>query len=219
MTLTRSNANDTRSQAEQAFERLESLLVTLALPPGAPVLEKELVERVGLGRTPVREAVQRLAAQGLIQVLPRRGMFVAPVLRSELSQVVEVRRVLERLMVVKAAERASPDQRQALRALAVHLEHLGEDLEAFFRIDHRLDQLLVSACGNRHLANALAPLHSHCRRLWYLNRERLRLGDAVRFHASLARAVAEGDSAGAARSLNGIISVLEDGVAALDTLG
>jgi len=206
------------SLAEQAYARLEVELVSLALPPGATLQERVLAERVGLGRTPVREAIQRLAAQGLLQVLPRKGLVVAPVQRSELVQIVEVRRVLERLLVVKAAERSTPDQRQALRALAAHLDHLGGDLDAFFRLDRRLDQLLASACGNRHLVGALAPMHSHCRRVWYMHRHQLDLGTAVGMHAALARAVAEGDGAGAVRALNGIIGVLEGLLAEVDVV-
>ncbi len=207
-----------KSLAEQAYERLERGLVTLELAPGATLQEKDLAELTGLGRTPVREAVQRLAAQGLLRVMPRKGLMVAPVLRSEMFQIVEVRRVLERLMVVKAAERASADQRQALRALAVHLQGASGDLDAFFRIDHRLDELLEAACGNRHLVGSLSPMHAHCRRLWYMNRDRLDLEAAVGMHASLAAAVAEGDGAGAVRALNGIIGVLEGLIAELDNL-
>ena len=94
------------SLAEQAYRLLEAKLVTLELAPGALVAEKDLVDRVGIGRTPVREAIQRLSAEGLLQVLPRKGLVVTPLLRSDLLQIIEVRRVLERLMVVKAAERA-----------------------------------------------------------------------------------------------------------------
>lgn len=207
-----------RSLADQAFERLEARLVRLDLEPGQAVQEKALAELVGLGRTPVREAVQRLAAGGLLRVLPRKGLVVTPVLRSELAQVVELRRVLERLLVVKAAERASADQRQALRALAAHLGRVDADLGAFFRIDRRLDQLLAAACGNRYLVDALGPLHSHCRRLWYAHRERLDLAGATAQHASLALAVADGDGAGAVRALNGIIAVVEGLIAGLDSL-
>jgi len=207
-----------RSLAEEAQVQLERLLVTLQLEPGAVVQERTLAETTGLGRTPVREAIQRLAGEGLLKVMPRKGLLVTPVLRSELAQIVEVRRVLERLLVVKAAERASLDQRQALQALAVHLDGVAGDLDAFLRLDRRLDELLAAACGNSHLVRTLAPMHAHCRRLWYLNRHRLDLGAATEMHAALARAVAAGDGAGAARALNGIIAVLEALVAELDSL-
>lgn len=207
-----------RSLAEQAYLRLEEQLVTLALAPGAALQEKLLADALGLGRTPVREAIQRLAGEGLLRIMPRKGVLVSPVLRSELSQIVEVRRVLERLLVVKAAERATPDQRKALQALSSHLGAVADDLAAFFRLDRRLDELLASACGNVYLVRTLAPMHAHCRRLWYMHRERLDLNAAAGLHATLARNVAEGDGAGAARALNGIIAVVEQLVLTLDSL-
>ncbi len=197
------------SQAEQAFNILETDLVTLELPPGESLREQQLVERVGFGRTPVREAVQRLSSLGLLRVLPRKGLVVTPVKREELSRIVEVRRVLERLLVVKAAERATHDQRRALRGLAVHLDGLSDDLARFMRLDRHLDQLLLTACANAYLEQALAPLHAHCRRLWYMNLPHVDLSSAATFHAALARSVADGDGAGAIRALNGIMNILE----------
>ena len=206
------------SLAEQAYQALEESLVTLQLPPGTLVQEKELAEMVGIGRTPVREAVQKLAAYGLFKVLPRKGLMVAPVLRSELNQIIEARRVLERLLVVKACERADPGQRQALEMLSVHLRQTSNDLTAFLRLDRRLDELLESACVNQFLVQALSPMHAHCRRVWYLHHERLDLSSSAQMHAGLAESVASGDGSGAIRSLNGIIAVLEDLVGALDAI-
>jgi len=206
------------SLSAQASRALEEMLVTLRLAPGALVQEKDLVEAVGIGRTPVREAVQKLAAHGLLRIMPRKGLQVTPVLRSELRQVIEARRVTERLLVVKAAERATPDQRSALESLAVHIEGSGADPEAWLRHDRRLDELLASACGNAFLVNALAPLHAHCRRLWYLHRDRPDPGRALRLHAELARSVAGGDGSGAIRALNGIIGMLEELVGGLDAV-
>ena len=207
-----------KSLAEQAYEALETQLVTLALAPGEPLQEKHLIETLGFGRTPVREAVQRLASQGLLRILPRKGLMVTAVKRSELAQIVEVRRVLERLLVVKAAERASHDQRRALAALAIHLDGLSEDLPSFMRLDRRLDQLLGEACRNPHLVSSLTPLHAHCRRLWYLGLPRVDLASAATFHAELARSVVDGDGGAAVRALNGIITILEGLVEDLDRI-
>lgn len=202
------------SQAELAHERLEHLLVTLQLEPGAAIREQALAEAVELGRTPVREAVQRLAAGGLLVVMPRKGLRVRPMERDDLVRIIEVRRVLERLLVVKAAERALPDQRRALHALATHLASSaqagpGGQLDAFFRLDRRLDELLAAAAHNPWLVKALAPLHAHCRRLWYREHARLDLALAAEWHAGLAAAVADRDGAAAVRALNGIINILE----------
>lgn len=206
------------SLADQACRALEESLVTLRLAPGALVQEKELAENIGIGRTPVREAVQKLAAIGLLRVLPRKGLMVAPVLRSELAQIIEARRVLERLLVVKAGERADSDQRQALEMLVTHIEQSSEDLATFMRLDRRLDELLEASCGNHYLVQALSPLHAHCRRLWYLHRDQLDLRQSAELHAGLARSVADGDGSGAIRSLNGIIAVLEELVGGLDAI-
>ena len=206
------------SLSDQAYKALEEMLVTLALSPGSLVQERDLAAAVGIGRTPVREAVQKLAGHGLLRILPRKGLQVSPVLRSELCQVIEARRVLERLMVVKAAERADTDQRGALQSLATHIDQSGGDLEAYLRLDRHLDDLLESACRNPYLAKSLAPLHAHCRRLWYLRHEQLDLRHSAQLHAGLALSVADGDGSGAIRSLNGIIAVQEELIGALDAI-
>jgi DNA-binding GntR family transcriptional regulator len=206
------------SLAEQAYRVLESKLVMLELVPGSLLQERDLAREAGIGRTPVREAVQKLAGYGLLQVLPRKGLLVSPVLRSELSRVIEARRVMERLLVVKAAERASADLRAALRNLATQIEGVGTDLELFLRCDRQLDELLEDASDNAYLVRALAPLHAHCRRLWYLHRGQLDLAEAARLHAGLAATVAAGDGSGAIRSLNGIIGTLENLVGGLDDI-
>ena len=207
-----------QSLAEQAYRALEELLVTLQLPPGTLIQERDLGGMIGIGRTPVREAIQKLAVYGLFRVIPRKGLLVSPVLRSELKQVIEARRVLERLLVVKALERADSDQRQALETLAAHLEHAGGDASSYLRLDRRLDELLESASGNPYLVRALSPLHVHCRRLWSLQHGQLDLSPSARLHAGLARSVARADSSGAIRSLNGIIAVLEELLGGLDAI-
>jgi DNA-binding GntR family transcriptional regulator len=86
---------DARSQSEQAYYAVRELIVTLELPPGSLVDERELMDRLGLGRTPVREALRALAQAHLIEVYPRRGMFVAPADARDLASLSEVRCVLE----------------------------------------------------------------------------------------------------------------------------
>lgn len=206
------------SLAEQAYDLLEEQLVTLKLAPGQLIAEKDLMDKAGIGRTPVREAIQRLSSEGLLQVLPRKGLMVTPLRRSDLTQIIEARRVLERLMVVKAAERATADQREALLALAAHLEAADNDLELFLRLDHRLDELLEAACNNRYLVQSLTAMHSQCRRLWYLHRRQLNLTRSAQLHGGLARAVADGNGAGAIRAQDEIIAILAKLVTGLDVL-
>lgn len=211
-------STQSESLAEQAYRFLEEQLVTLKLSPGELIAEKDLMGKAGIGRTPVREAIQRLSSEGLLQVLPRKGLMVTPLRRSDLSQIIEARRVLERLLVVKAAERATPDQRQALKSLALHIEAADNDLEVFFRLDQHLNGLLEAACKNRFLVKALAAMHGQCRRLWFLHRNRLNLPRSAQLHGGLARAVADGDVTGAIRALDEIIVTLEELVNELDVL-
>ena len=211
-------APDDDSLAVRAYRLLEEMLVTLRLAPGQLLAEKDLVDRAGIGRTPVREAIQRLSNEGMLTVLPRKGLMVTPLRRSDLGQIVEARRVMERLLVVKAAERATDGQRRALRELASQIEASDHDLATYFRLDHQLNELLEEASQNRYLVRALAAMQSQCRRLWYQNRERLNLPRAAMLHAGLARAVAERDVTGAIRALDEIIATLEDLVNGLDVL-
>lgn len=211
-------SSDNESLAGQAYRVLEEQLVTLRLMPGELIAEKDLMDKAGIGRTPVREAIQRLSAEGLLQVLPRKGLMVTPLRRSDLSQIVEARRVMERLLVVKAAERATSDQRQALAVLAADIEATADDLEGFFRLDQHLNNLLDEACNNRFLVKALTAMHSQCRRLWYLHRRRMDLPRSAQLHGGLARAVAQGHGAGAIRALDEIIAILEGLVNTLDDL-
>lgn len=206
------------SLAEQAYRVLEEQLVTLKLAPGELVAEKDLMDMAGIGRTPVREAIQRLSVEGLLQVLPRKGLMVTPLRRSDLSQIIEARRVMERLLVVKAAERATADQRQALKTLASHMHAADNDIESFFRLDQHLNELLEAACNNHFLVQALTAMHSQCRRLWYLHRSRLNLPRSAQLHGGLASAVANGEGANAIRALDEIIAILEELVNGLDVL-
>jgi DNA-binding GntR family transcriptional regulator len=187
------------------------MLVTLALKPGEAVREKHLADAVGLGRTPVREAVQRLAGMGLLRVMPRKGLQVAQVQHDELQQVIEARRVLERLLVVKACERADAAQRIAFERLSAQLQPAPArlQLDEFYRLDEQLNQLLGEAVNNPYLLDALAPLQVHCRRFWSLRFKPQHLPGASARHAALAAAVADADSAGAVRAVNGIIGDLE----------
>lgn len=205
----------TDSQAEQAYRSLEHRLVTLEFAPGAWLQEQAVASSLRLGRTPVREALQRLAAAGMLQVLPRKGLQVAPMRRSDLVSVIETRRVLERLLAVKAVQRADPTERARLRNLAERLSDANGGPEGFYTLDRDLDDALAAAAHSPYLAGALEPLHMHCRRLWYRQRRSLEIAGAIALHATLARSVAGEDNAGAIGAVNGIIAVLES---LLDTL-
>ena len=103
------------SFADRAYYAIRELIVTLELPPGAVVREPELTERLGIGRTPVREALRRLAQERLVEVFPRRGMFVTKVDVRDLARLCEVRVALEPEAARLAAERATQADLAELR--------------------------------------------------------------------------------------------------------
>lgn len=204
------------SLAERAYTLLEEKLVTLQLVPGSLVSEGDLIEMTRIGRTPVREAIQRLAQQELFEVIPRKGLLVAPVSRSSMMDILEARKPLERLVVHRAALNARDDQRSALSAVARELANAHERFDEFLRLDHALDVLLDECSGNPFTSAALAPLRSHSRRFWYFHRTQIQLSDAISTHSQMARLVARRDSSGAQKASDAIIAVLERLVTGVD---
>jgi DNA-binding GntR family transcriptional regulator len=212
------NAKQTMSLAEQAYKHLEQKLVTMELPPGALMSEGDMIEICALGRTPVREAIQRLANQELIQVLPRKGLMVAPVSRSGMLHILETRKPLERLIVYRASLYAKDKQRSELAACARALTISHDRFDEFLRLDLLLDEILDACAGNEFATRAVAPLRSHCRRFWYFYRDRMQLSDSISAKSKMARLVARREFNGAQKASDAIIAVLERLVASFDRL-
>lgn len=208
----------TASLAQQAYELLEEKLVTLQLAPGALLSEGELIEMTGIGRTPVREAIQRLANQDLFQVIPRKGLMVTPVSRTGMLHILEARKPLERLVVHRAALNARDEQRSTLAAIARDMAMVHDRLDDFLRLDYELDQLVDECASNPFATAALAPFRSHSRRFWYFHRQQVKLADAITAHASLARLIARRDAGGAEKASDATIAVLERLVSGIDRI-
>jgi DNA-binding GntR family transcriptional regulator len=206
----------TQSQAEQAYELLEEKLVTLELPPGAQVSEGRLIDMVGLGRTPVREAIQRLAQQELLEVLPRKGLVVTPINRNSMLHILEARKPIERVIVSRAALNAKDQQRSDISALARRFSISHDSFTDFLRIDLELGKLLDECAGNRYATAAASPLRSHCRRFWYRNRYQLQLSDAISAQSKMARLIARRDYMGAQKASDGVIAVMERYASSVD---
>jgi DNA-binding GntR family transcriptional regulator len=178
---------------ELAYQRIEEQIVTLQLAPGAAVSEAELSKKLRIGRTPIREALQRLAREHLVKIVPHRGVLVSDVNVGEQLKVIELRRELERLCARLAALRATPDQRAQLRVLAQEMLDItakGDDL-GFLALDNEFNKLITSASRNPFARSAFNAVQALSRRFWFHHRS----GDMVyvaRLHANIALAVAEG---------------------------
>lgn len=197
-----------RPLSEDAYEQLEELIVTMELAPGTLVTEQELAQRVGLGRTPVREAVLRLSAEYLIEIMPRRGLRIAPIDIRQQLRLVETRRALEMLVASQAAERASRQDRAAFRSLAKAFRNDGrKSYRRFLKIDQKFNRAVAAACDNEFAVDAIQSLHGLSRRFWhYYAGHEDDLGRVSEMHAEVADAIAEG---GARRVVKGVTAHMD----------
>lgn len=200
------------SLTQKAYRRLEELIVTLQLPPGAVLSEAALAKQLEIGRTPIREALQRLAREGLVNILPRRGILVSDMDVRRQLKLLELRRELERLMAKVGARRADAAERQAFREIAVGMRQASEQNDdiTFMRLDRQLNLLLCKAARNEFVTNAMTLTHGLSRRFWYSHyKEVADLPLCARLHADLAEAVAGGDEKAAAAASDALIDYVE----------
>lgn len=200
------------SLTDQAYYRLEELIVTLQLAPGAVLSEGALAERLGFGRTPIREALQRLARDGLVAILPRKGILVAEINPGKQLLVLEVRRELERLLSRTGARRRTQEERRRFEQIADGMEKAAakQDDLAFMRYDYSLNRLVAQAGHNEYASRAMGLLHGMSRRFWYMHyKDAADLPLCARLHAMLARRIAEGDAEGAAAASGKLVDYAE----------
>lgn len=193
---------------EQAYRELEERIVTLQLKPGEVLSEYALSHSLKIGRTPIREALQRLSREGLVTVLPRKGILVSPTDPRKQLLVLEVRRELERLVCRLAAQRSTDDQRQQFLEIAASMDRAAKtnDDIMFMRLDRELNILVAEAAQNDYAARAMRFLQGHSRRFWYLHyKQAADLPLCARLHADQARAVAAGDAKAAATAADRLI--------------
>jgi len=197
---------------EQAYNRLEEMIVTLTLAPGTVLAEQALSTELGIGRTPIREALQRLAREGLVLVLPRKAIIVTETDPRRQLLVLEVRREVERLLARASAQRATDAERGRFHAIADGMEAAAKtnDDIAFIRLDRELNALLAQAAHNEYAARAIRSLNGHSRRFWYLHyKQAADLPKCARLHADEARAVAKGNPARAMAASDKLMDYVE----------
>ncbi|HET7729798.1 MAG TPA: GntR family transcriptional regulator [Usitatibacter sp.] len=191
---------------------MEELIVTLELAPGAVVSEAELSQRTGIGRTPIREALQRLARERLVNILPRRGIVVSEINVGSQLRLLEVRRELERLIARSAARRATDEERAQFEQLAERFEKSARvnDDRAFMRTDREFNTLCSSASHNEFAAGAMSLMHSLSRRFWYIHYKKAAdMPLTAKLHADIARAIAKGSEERAAAASDKLLDVIE----------
>jgi DNA-binding GntR family transcriptional regulator len=198
--------------AARAYRVLEHLIVTLQLPPSSMTTEGALIERLGLGRTPVREAIQRLAWEGLVEVRPRSGLAIAALNAADWLSVVDARAGVEAVLARSAASHLSQSVALRLRhaSQAIDDARLAEDVLGFLAADKLLDEVIAAAAGNAFAARVAAPLQTHSRRFWYRFQRETGLAQSAEHHARLVRSILDRDAWQAGREAERLMRMLRE---------
>ncbi len=162
------STGEPESLGEQAYISLRQMIVRLDFAPGDVLREDELRATLGLGSTPIREALQRLAREHFVTVIPRRGMFVSGIEVEELSMLFETRAVLEPYAARLAAVRGTADQWDDMEATLAQTTDPALNDEDQLALDRRCHEIIWAASGNRFLLDTLDMLYAQSDRLWHL---------------------------------------------------
>lgn len=203
----------TESLSDRAYTLIEEMIMIATLPPGSFVSEAQLSAELAIGRTPVREALKRLEADGLVAVLPSRGIMVTDVSLTQQLLVLEVRRELERLLATRAARHASRADRLRFGEVAVLMREAAQAgaAEQFMRYDHEFNTLLSASARNPVLTKALRPLRSMSRRFWFQHsaEQEDSLVRGAETHTAVMEAIVAGDAALAAKRMDLLMDYVE----------
>ncbi len=157
------------TDAEKAYTQIKGQIVTTKMPPGSVISEAQLMEELKLGRTPIREAIKQLQAENLVTVTPRRGMYVADIAVTDLTQIFEVRVELEALAARLATQRITRDQLSRLISLAEKYQGADpNDKVALINIDHEFHLQIIESAHNKFLFKELEHFYNLSLRIWYM---------------------------------------------------
>ncbi len=197
---------------EIAYLELEERIATLQLAPGEILSENQLAEALGIGRTPIREALQRLAREGLVVIMPRRGIVVSEINVQSQLEMLRLRREVERLIARLAASRATEAERAEFRRIAegMRLSASNENDVTFMRLDGELNKLVAHCSRNEYARRAISLTYGLSRRFWYLHyKEVLDLPRCALLHAELSEKIALGKEKEAGEASDRLINYIE----------
>jgi len=183
------------SLSERAYREIRRMIVRLELAPGAVIREDDLQERLGLGRTPIREALQRLVRDQFVVVLPRRGMFVSSIDVGELATLYETRAIIEPYAARLASVRGKPSHWARMRAVLADAHAPGMSGGELIEHDRECHEIVWEAADNRFLTDTLDMLYAQSDRLWHMYLADVDdMADAVDEHTRILDALEGGDT-------------------------
>lgn len=201
-----------RSLTQNAYDQIQNMIVRGDFKENQLISERDLAATLGCGRTPVREALQKLGFEGFVEFLPRRGILITSVDISSQLELLETRRPLEVQMVKLASKRADTKERAQMIELAERMESAvaNDDRESYLEINKAIHQVEAAATGNRFLRRQMKTIHNLSRRFWYsLVTDDKSFIEAARFHVNTLRAISAGDSDLAVENCNALLDLLE----------
>jgi DNA-binding GntR family transcriptional regulator len=205
-----------KSLADVAYERIRDRLLTLEIKPGEPLYDEGLAKELGVGRTPVREALKRLELDRLVVTYPRRGTFATRVEVTDLAFISEIRAQLEPLAAARAARVASAAARERLLLIVEAVESFDVDSASVvetLQLDARVHQGIYAAAGNPHLEDVLIRYDNLATRIWCMVLDRLPdLSGHVHEHVDLLQAVIDKDESRAAELARAHVNGFEQAV-------
>jgi DNA-binding GntR family transcriptional regulator len=184
-------------QGEQAYSLLRDRIISLEHKPGEYLNIASLVDETGFGRTPINQALQRLASEGLVSILPRKGILIAPLSIDSALDLIEVRIVNERLSARLAARHIDEESIERLRAAAAGFESAVESntMSQIMNSDRMFHETMVSIAANQHLADILNVLHAQSQRFWAVSLSAPQhVGEVIVEHRHIVDAIAKGDA-------------------------
>lgn len=159
------------SLRDQAYETIKNSIITCAFRPGESINEALVANMIGVGRTPVHQALDRLRLEGMVEVIPRKGVIVKPVILSAIMQMIEVRAANECFCARLAAARADDDDIRALRHVTKRARSaiVKHDINTLMSLDREFHETLARAAKNDELADILRRLHEQSLRFWFIS--------------------------------------------------
>lgn len=185
-----------KSLADQAYDAIDDLITSQQITSATLVSEALLMEATGLGRTPVREALQRLARDRVVQIHPNRGVFVPEITVESQLRLLEIRRPLEALAVELASARAKKAERDAMGKMLVYLQAADFTLDGYAESVKQTHQLISKATHNEFLVDAMTPMQTLSRRFWLANidDEQEEIAAGARAHTDILMSIIERDA-------------------------
>ena len=185
---------DSRPLGEQAYDLLVHKITRLELRPGALLVEKDLMAEFGIGRTPLREALQRLAIEGLVNHLPNRGMFVSEISAANVQHIYEFRTLIDGYAARLAAQRADDNDIRDIRRAHDKLVEAreAEDVDAYAAADREFYSALAHAAQNIYVVEVIPRIFNLHLRLWFfISSKRGSWRDIAKAHDEMTERVAD----------------------------